>query len=380
MSKILVNSGEYHHLYNVKHIHKAFKNAFRGNSKDIEANKFTSNLGEELYKLYEDLSNKTYKPGKYRMFVRFESKRRIIEALPFRDRIAQHVLYDYIAPKYNNIFISTSYANRTGMGTQKGMLKEQEYLRKSGKGSWVLKGDIHHFFNSISPRILMNILAKKIKDIDILHLCSLFIPKRDKGIPIGNVTSQLYANIYLNEFDHYVKDVLRVKYYIRYMDDFVMNLSSKEEAVRILQLSKKFLREKLHLELNSKTQIFKENQGVNFLGGMIHFDHIKIRHSTVKNIKRKIRKYIKLYGETGDERIYFEKLYPSYNSWLGLIRYFCSKTIAMYLKRKLIEAGIPSPETYKKYKPFKKYGLRKTSYLRMSNFYSSIYIDNLRNR
>lgn len=377
MSKILVNSDSYNQLYDINHLYRAYKNAFRGNSKDPEAIKFTANLGKELLSLYKEISEKTYKPGLYRSFVVQETKRRVIEALPFRDRVAQHVLYDFIAPKYDKIFISTSYANRKGLGTQRGMLKEQEYLRKAGKGSWVLKGDIHHFFNSIKPSILKSILAKKIKDSDILNLCAMFMPKRYSGIPIGNVTSQLYANIYLNEFDHFIKDTLRVKYYIRYMDDFVMNLPTKEDALYVLQQAKSFLKNKLQLELNSKTQVFKEKQGVNFLGGIIYYNHIKIRHSTVKNIKRKIRAFSKKYIKAQDIRLYNIKLYPTYNSWRGLSRYFNARTIERYIEERITSLGINKLEKIKKINPYNRKIRYRTKINIEETFYSSYYINYL---
>lgn len=147
------------------------------------------------------------------------------------------------------------------------------------------------------------------------------------GIAIGNVTSQLFANVYLNELDHFVKDVLRLKYYVRFMDDFVINCKTKEKAITILAKVRKFLREFLKLELNSKTQIFPERQGVNFLGALIKYDSLKIRHKTVKRIKRRInklskrvKKLNKRYGENSKQasfiskRMYVFYVYQSYAS------------------------------------------------------------------
>ena len=224
--------------------------------------------------------------------------------------------------------IPDSYACRVGKGAQRGMLRAKSFIRRAGKGKWILKCDIKHFFDSIDCHILKRILASKIKDRRTLWLCYKFIGY-GTGIPIGNLTSQLFANLYLGQLDHYVKDELGVKSYVRYMDDFMMVCESKEEAVHLKCHLQEWLRDSLNLQFNAKTQVFKESQGVNFLGYLVHWDHIKIRHSTVKRIKRKIaiflRRRARHKGAVCD-------IIPSLMSWQGLARWGNCKSI----KRKIM--------------------------------------------
>ena len=163
---------------------------------------------------------------------------------------------------------------------------------KKAKQRWenyyIIKTDVAKYFNSIDKKILLEILERKIKDPKLIWLIKeiLYAQKREKGIEIGNYTSQIFANIYLNEVDQYVKHELKVKYYVRYLDDSILIVQTKEEAKKVLQLVRKFLKEKLELELNNKTQIFKGKQGVNFCGYKINEYRLKIRDKGKKKFKK----------------------------------------------------------------------------------------------
>ena len=357
--KLCVGYNEYYKMISMKNIIRAYKNARKGNTRHDSVARYDQMLMLNLGTAYRLLYCGKYEVSPYNEFKVYEPKPRIIKALPFKDRVIQHVLFDYIAPKLEKTFIYDSYANRDGKGTHRGVYREQQFLRKAGKGSYIIKADIHHFFDSIDKITLLNILYKKIKDKKIMKLCEQFIMFDDKpnGIAIGNVTSQLFANVYLNELDHFVKDVLRIKYYVRFMDDFVINCKTKEEAITILAKVRKFLREFLKLELNSKTQIFPEKQGVNFLGALIKYDYLKIRHKTVKRIKRRInklskrvKKLNKKYGENSKQasfiskRIYVFYVYQSYASWLGLAKMFYCTSIINKINKKLKELYVTNPK------------------------------------
>jgi len=252
---------------------------------------FASRLQENLIAIRDELKTGAYRPGCYHEMVVYEPKKRVIRSLPFRDRVVQHAIYDVVRERFERSMIADSYACRIGKGAQRGMLRLQSFLRHKGKGCFVLKGDVHHFFASVNHEALLRLLSRKVKDRRVLALFRLFLPAGGVGIPIGNLMSQLYANVTLDALDHYVKDVLGVKCYVRYMDDFVMVLSSREEAEKVLADVRGFLGGFLHLSLNRKTQIFPEAQGVNFLGYLVTFDHVRIRHATVKRVKRKIAHY-----------------------------------------------------------------------------------------
>ena len=180
----------------------------------------------------------------------------------------------------------------------------QKYMKKA-KQRWenyyIIKTDVAKYFNSIDKKILLEILERKIKDPKLIWLIKeiLYAQKREKGIEIGNYTSQIFANIYLNEVDQYVKHELKVKYYVRYLDDSILIVQTKEEAKKVLQLVREFLKEKLELELNNKTQIFKGKQGVNFCGYKINEYRLKLRDRGKRKLKLKI-KQLKQKVKTGE--------------------------------------------------------------------------------
>ena len=254
--------------------------------------KYEIDLETNLTNLLNDLKNNNYKPGKYHEFIIFEPKKRLIKALPFRDRIVhQWYIEEFIKPYIIPRFINDSYSCIENKGSHKGIKKLQKYMRsyyQKNKDYYVLKCDISNFFYNVDKNILFNILKKYISDKKLLNLTKIIIfdDQEEIGIPIGNYTSQYFANIYLNELDYYIKEELKVKYYIRYMDDFVLLLDNKEECKRIKKLIENFLNDKLHLQLNKKSKYFHNSFGIDFLGYRAFNDYLLLR----KNSKRKIRK------------------------------------------------------------------------------------------
>lgn len=192
----------------------------------------------------------------------------------------------------------------------------QVYKRNHGD-FWILKCDIKRFFYSINPNILFNILKRQISDKKLLNFTyHLIFDNREEpiGIPIGNYTSQFFANIYLNELDQYIKHKLKVKYYVRYMDDFILLLDTKEECKDIKKKIEEFIAEHLQLELNHKSRYYPCAQGVNFCGFRIWPTHRLLRTNSKKKIKRKIRRWNK-YWYKGE--IDFDIVMPSLQSWIG---------------------------------------------------------------
>lgn len=168
--------------------------------------------------------------------------------------------------------------------------------------------DIKKYFESIDKEILFNILERKITSKKLLKVIRTILDSKNdkKGLPIGNYTSQTFANIYLNELDQYVKRNLKCKYYYRYMDDSIILLKSKQEAIDVLEKIKTFLNEKLKLELNSKTQIFKNRQGVNFCGYKINEYRLKIRERNKKSLKKKLKV---IYRKIKKERLNYKEAF-----------------------------------------------------------------------
>ena len=255
------------------------------------------NLKQEDYIKYllEKLENKTYKHGGYTVFYVTEPKLRKIEKSKYMDRIVHRWLVDNILkPYFIPRFIQTTYACIEGRGMHKACLDMQKMMKHCTRiwnNYYILKMDIAKYFDNIDKKILLDILEKRIKDKDVMWLINeiLYANKREKGLEIGNYTSQMFANIYLNEYDWYVKRELNIKYFSRYMDDSIILVKTKQEAIQALENIKRFLKENLHLELNSKTQIFKSLQGVNYCGYKINEYRLKIRDKGKKKLKKKIK-------------------------------------------------------------------------------------------
>ncbi|MCA0235761.1 MAG: reverse transcriptase/maturase family protein [Bacteroidetes bacterium] len=307
----------------------AFK-ASKGKRFDPAVTKFHIRLESEILKLQQELRTQQYQPGAYKSFMIYDPKERMISAAPFRDRVVHHALCNVIEPIFDNTFIYDSYANRKGKGAHRAIERFQHYARKY---SYVLKSDIRKFFPSLDHEVLKQEIRWKITCPQTLWLVDLIIdnsneqeqvndnffyesPERRRGLPIGNLTSQFWANVYLNRFDHFIKEELRVPGYVRYVDDFVLFNDSKtilREYWRSIESRIQVIRLNLHPK---KTHIHKIEQGVPFLGYHVYPHWRIVKKSTV----RRYRRYIgaKLSVRTGDWPSSLEK---GLNSWLGHIRY-----------------------------------------------------------
>ena len=270
--------------------------AKKGKCRKKELIKFNLKQEEYILWLYEKLKNRTYKHGGYTEFYVTEPKLRKIEKSRYIDRIVHRWLVDnFLLKAFTSQFIYSSFACIKDKGMHRSAFYVQKCMRKA-KREWgdyyILKTDVSKYFDSIDKNILLKILERKIKDPKLIWLIKeiLFAQKREKGIEIGNYTSQTFANIYLNEVDQYIKHELKIKYYARYLDDSVLIVQTKKEAKEALKKIEKFLKEKLELKLNDKTQIFKGKQGVNFCGYKINEYRLKIRDKGKRKLKNKIKK------------------------------------------------------------------------------------------
>ena len=281
---------------------------------------FEMNLENNLLKIGRELLNETYKFSEYFEFTIYEPKERKIKTLEYRDRVVQTwYVENFLKPNFERSYIRDTYACIENRGTHKAVDKIQDYLRKADKQYeevWVLKCDIRKFFFNVDREILYNLIKRKTKDKYFLNLTKkiIFYDNEEIGIPIGNYTSQIYANIYLNELDKYIKEELEVKYVVRYMDDFVLLLNNKIIAKKVLEKISIFLKERLKLELNAKTAYFKAKQGVNFCGFRIWKTHRLLREQSKKKMRRKLKNFEKLYKEG---RIELSYITACINSWKG---------------------------------------------------------------
>lgn len=266
-------------------------------NKNCRRDVITFNLKKEAYiqYLYEDLKNQTYKHGSYSIFYVHEPKLRKVQKSRYIDRVVHRWVVDnFLAPTYLPQFVATSYACIPDKGMHRASLAVKEamlHCKRTWGDYYIIKMDVKKYFQSINREVLRNILARKIKDKKLMWLIDEIISSSEGeiGIPIGNYTSQIFANIYLNEVDQYIKHELKVKYYYRYMDDSIVLVKTKEEAKEVLTKIIEYLRNNLKLELNSKTQIFKSKQGVNFCGYKINEYRMKLRERGKKKLKKKIK-------------------------------------------------------------------------------------------
>ena len=303
-------------------LYLAHKRARNHKTYKADVVKFEIDLERNLTILLNDITNNTYKVGKYKEFRIYEPKERIIQALPYRDRIVhQQYVEEFIKPYILPRFINTNFACLENKGTHKAVEQLQNYMRifKRNYGDfWILKCDISKFFYNIDKNILFDILSKYIIDKKLLDFTHLLIFDstyniNKKGIPIGNYTSQFFANIYMNELDQYVKHILKCKYYVRYMDDFIILLKTKQECIEVKKLIETFIDFHLELQLNDKSRYYPYSMGVNFCGYRTFTTHRLLRVSSKTKIKNNVKKWNKLW--------HLNKLdtkYPimSINSWL----------------------------------------------------------------
>lgn len=302
----------------------AHKKARRGKREKKDIIIFELKLEQELLQLEKQLINCTYKHGQYKNFKVYEPKERMIMAANYKDRVVhQWYVQSFIKPYFVPQFINTSYAGIEGRGMHKASKDVQKAMR-SAKAKWgnyyILKMDVTKYFQNIDKRILWQILKRKIKDKKLLLLTReiLLSTKGLIGLPLGNYTSQMFANIYLNELDQYIKHNLKCKYYYRYMDDMVIMCENKDIAKDLLNKITIFLQENLKLTLNSKTRIFKDIQGVNFCGYKINEKRMKIRHTSKCRMKRKLKKYTNMLKQG---KITLPEIQRSIAGWLGYVKH-----------------------------------------------------------
>ena len=271
-------------------LHSAYKLAIRGKKHKEKNQRFMFNLENELLRLKCELAQNRYIPSAYRYFKIFIPKERIISVAAFRDRIVHHALVRVIEPVYEQLFIEDSYATRKNKGLHKAVYRAQEY---SQVNQWYLKLDIRKYFDSIRHEVLNRILQRDIDDLNVCRLMQLIIAthKSDdqEGLPVGNLSSQFFGNVYLNEADHFIRQA-GIKHYIRYMDDMLLFSDTSEHLKEILKRLDQFLFETLKLKIKEKSvQINYCDRGIPFLGFRIFPDRIRVQNVNIKRMKQKIK-------------------------------------------------------------------------------------------
>jgi len=290
-------------------LYRAFRKAAKGKRGKPHVATFEMDLEANLFQLQRELRTRTYRPGPYYSFCINDPKHRLISAAPFRDRVVHHALVRVIEPLFERSFIADSYANREGKGTHRALDRCQEFARRY---RYVLQCDLRQFFPSIDHAILRAILHRKIADPDTMWLVDrvlesgvgvlaeeydlvyfpgddLLAALRPRGLPIGNLTSQFFANCYLNPFDHFVKRELRCKGYLRYVDDFLLFSNKRRELWEWKGATRDFLaRQRLTLHERRST-VYPSTNGIPFLGFQVFPTHRRLKRRNGVAFARRLR-------------------------------------------------------------------------------------------
>lgn len=288
----------YDSIISLENLLEAWKEFLKGKRNKEDVQKFQYQLSDNLLALHTDLKNKTYVHGGYHAFNISDPKPRNIHKAAVRDRLLHHAIYRQLYPFIDNKLIHDSYSCRKWKGTHKAIQRFKTFSNKTSKNNtrtlWMLKCDIRKFFASVDHDILISILESHIDDAEVIGLIKRVVisfqsTEKGKGLPLGNLTSQLLVNIYMNEFDQYVKHKLKATYYIRYADDFVFMYTDKQWLIELLPKAQAFLTNKLALDIHpNKTHLKTFASGVDFLG-WVHFpDHRVLRTATKHRMFKKL--------------------------------------------------------------------------------------------
>ncbi len=327
----------YAQLVSWDNLYLAYRRAAKGKRGKPAAAGFEYRLEDNLIQLQEALTSKTYRPGPYHSFYIHEPKRRLISAAPFRDRVVHHALCNLIEPRFERSFIGDSYANRVGKGTHRALDRCQQFARRY---RYVLQCDIRQFFPSVDHIILRSILARKLDDPDVMWLVDLilasgvgvlsadyemvyfpgddlFAVERLRGLPIGNLTSQFWANCYLNPFDHFVKRELGCRGYLRYVDDFLLFGDDKGRlwawrAAIVERLTR------LRLTIHAGAHPRPVTEGIPFLGFVVYPNRRRLKRRTGIHYRRRFRALLRGYAAG---TVTLAQLTASAGGWANHARY-----------------------------------------------------------
>jgi hypothetical protein len=328
----------YPQVVDFANLYQAYRNARRGKRSKAAVAAFERAQEDELFALQDELQRQVYTPGPYHTFYIHEPKRRLIAAAPFRDRVVHHALCQVIEPIWEVRFIHDSYANRAGKGTHRALDRCQHFARRY---PYVLQCDIRQFFPSIDLQILRTLLARTIADERVLWLCdrilesgrdlapedyaltwfpgdSLLDGLRPRGLPIGNLTSQFWANVYLNPLDQYLKRELKVPAYLRFVDDFLLFAAEKDQLHTWRQQVIRKLGE-LRLALHeNRAQVYPTCTGIPFLGFRVFPDHRRLKYRRAVSYRRRLRGILQRLEHDPDQR---SILKASLQGWINHVRY-----------------------------------------------------------
>lgn len=335
-----IHGGIFQHIISKENLFAAWREFQKGKMGKEDVLVFSEHFEKHLLQLHTDLVREKYKHGPYMRFLIQDPKLRHIAKASVRDRVLHHAICRIITPSFDRAFIFDAYSSRKTKGVHRAIERLQSLAQKLSRNNtqtvWVLKCDVRKFFDSVGHNRLLELCTRRVHDDKVMALLKdildSFETRPGRGIPLGNLTSQLFANIYLDRLDQYVKRELRVKNYIRYTDDFVLLSRDREELERVLPLIRDFLLRDLGLDLHPTKVFFRKwHQGVDFLG-YGHFPYYRIlRTKTKKRMLRKLQKRREEFetGSMEDD----SGLRQTVASYLGVLSHSRNRELAKRIRR-----------------------------------------------
>ncbi|MES9903717.1 MAG: reverse transcriptase domain-containing protein [Sedimenticola sp.] len=349
---------QFDHLFpqiiDFSNLYEAWCKAAKGKRSSPAAAAFEMNLSDELIRLQRELADETWAPGAYYSFYIRDPKKRLVSAAPFRDRVVHHALCRVTEPLFERAFIGDSYANRKGKGTHAAVDRAQGLMRRY---PYVLQCDLRQFFPSIDHRLMETVLFRKIGDSRVRRLISriirsgegihddeyrmvyfpgddLLAAERPRGLPIGNLTSQIWANVYLNELDQFVKRQLRCRGYLRYVDDLLLFSDNKSELWEWKRAIRDLL-SGLRLVMHERSStVYPVANGIPFLGYRLYNDHRLLKRKNGVNFQRRLRRYSRQYARGEMSR---DNLNQCVQGWVA----HAAKADTWGLRRSIFSKAIP---------------------------------------
>lgn len=341
----------YKKLYSWENLEEAYWKARRHKTNNPRVRAFDEHWRLYLCQLLNEMRTKTYTPRPLQRFVLRDPKTRVICVSDFRDRIVHHALVNILQPIFEPRFIHDSYASREGKGNLLALVRFDVFLHKVSKNGrliesarnknqivgFAFKADIKHYFDTVDHEVLLNMIKRRIKDENILWLIHKILANHNagipgKGMPLGNWTSQFFANIYLNELDQFVKHELKAKYYIRYVDDFVIVHEQKVKLQEYKQKISQFLKI-LKLELHpTKCKISSLGRGITLLGFRVFYHHKLVRKRNIRKIKVKCHHLLEKYGDKGIDH---QEVLDVFQGWDAYARHGNSYRLCQRLREEI---------------------------------------------
>lgn len=281
-----INSHIFEKIISLENLFAAWKEFRKGKWKKTDVREFEMRLEDRVFDLHYALKNGSYQHSGYKSFYVNDPKRRHIHKASVRDRLLHHAVVRVLTPIFERKFIFDSWSCRKGKGTHRAVERFQKLAwrisRNNTRTVWILKLDIRKCFASVDCAVLLDIISKTIHDKNARVLCAEIIGSFSKGLPLGNLTSQLFINVHLNELDQFIKHGLKIRGYVRYADDFILIHFEKELLIDCLEKIKVFLREQLRLDAHPKKIVFKTyTGGIDYLG-YVCFPHYRVLRTKTK--------------------------------------------------------------------------------------------------